>query len=92
MCCRKLLMHIAVAKGAESGKPFEHYVDYLATCNYIPPDARPWVDHIRKKANEANHEINIMTPSDAAELLSFIQMLLTMIYEFPATVRRKYGE
>jgi len=79
LACRKLLMHIAVAKGAEAGKPFIHYVEYLASHNYVPPDARDWVDHIRSKGNEANHEITIMARDDAEELISFIQMLLKII-------------
>jgi hypothetical protein len=29
LCCRKLLMHIAVSKGADEGKSFAHYVYYL---------------------------------------------------------------
>jgi hypothetical protein len=89
LACRKLLMHIAVAKGAKAGENFVYYVEYLADKNYIPPDARDWVDHIRKKGNEANHEIVIMKADDAKDLLAFIEMLLRIIYEFPATIKRK---
>jgi len=60
LCCRKLLMHIGVEKGAEKGKNFIEYVEFLSSKNYIPPDGKEWVDHIRKKGNEANHEIVIM--------------------------------
>jgi hypothetical protein len=91
LCCRKLLMHIAVAKGAPTGKPFVTYVQYLADNHYVPPDAKGWVDHIRTKGNEANHEIVISTRTDAEELLSFSEMLLKVIFEFPATVRKKIG-
>lgn len=91
LCCRKLLMHIAVSKGAVSGDTFINYVQFLADKNYIPPDARDWVDHIRKKGNEANHEITIMGRYDAEELLSFCSMLLKVIFEFPATVKRRMG-
>ena len=90
LCCRKLLMHIAVSKGAEEGKRFAYYVDYLSTNNFVPPDAKGWVDHIRTKGNEANHEITIMQKEDAEELLMFIEMSLKIIYEFPAIVRKKY--
>lgn len=89
LSCRKLLMHIAVSKGAETGKKFIEYVQYLSDQNYIPPDAKSWVDHIRAKGNEANHEIVIMREDDAKDLLSFIEMLLKIIYEFPATIRKK---
>lgn len=91
LCCRKLLMHIAVSKGAKAGDTFAAYVNHLTTNNYVPPDAKDWVDHIRKKGNEANHEIVIMKKDEAEELLSFIEMLLKVIYEFPAASKRKYG-
>lgn len=89
LACRKLLMHIAVVKGAKAGESFLSYVEYLAKQNYIPPDAREWVDHIRAKSNEANHEIVIMPKDDAEELVSFIEMLLRVIFEFPAAIKRK---
>jgi len=90
LCCRKLLMHIAVSKGADDNKSFAYYVGYLADNHFVPPDAKGWVDHIRKKGNEANHEISIMQQDDAEELLSFLEMLLKVIYEFPSTVASKY--
>ncbi|HEY8084037.1 MAG TPA: DUF4145 domain-containing protein [Methylophilaceae bacterium] len=89
LCCRKLLMHIAVSKGANAGDTFINYVQFLADKNFIPPDAKEWVDHIRKKGNEANHEISIMSKDDAEELLSFCEMLLKVIFEFPAIVKRR---
>jgi hypothetical protein len=89
LCCRKLLMHVAVSKGAKEGETFASYVEFLATKNYVPPDAKEWVDHIRKIGNEANHEIKLMTPADAKELIDFCEMLLKVIYEFPSIVRAK---
>jgi len=59
---------------------------YLADNNYVPPDGKGWVDHIRKKGNEANHEIVIMSKEEAFELLSFVEMLLKIVYEFPARI------
>lgn len=89
LCCRKILMHIAVAKGARVGDTFVAYVDYLASKNYIPPDGRDWVDHIRKSGNDANHEIMIASRDLAEELLGFTEMLLKFVYEFPYRVRLK---
>lgn len=83
LVCRKILMHIGVEKGGEEGKSFIYYVNHLATNGYIPPNGSHWVDHIRKKGNEANHEIRIMIRDDARDLLIFIEMLLKFIYEFP---------
>ncbi len=87
LTCRKLLMHLAVEKGAPEGKNFLEYVEYLAQKGYVPPDGKGWVDHIRKKGNEANHEIKIMSRPDAEDLLVFAEMLLKFVYEFPAKVQ-----
>ena len=86
LACRKLLMNIAVAQGAPENKKFIEYVDYLADNGYIPPNGRGWVDYIRKKGNEATHEIVIMKQPDAEDLISFAEMLLKFIYEFPTRV------
>lgn len=86
MACRKLLMSIAVQSGADEGKPFIEYVDYLAGEGYVPPNGKAWVDHIRKSGNEATHEIKVKSRQDAEELISFVEMLLKFIYEFPAKV------
>ncbi len=82
-------MHIAVSKGAKKNISFMEYVEYLSAQNYIPPGAKDWVDQIREKGNEANHEIVIMTEENAKDILSFMQMLLKIIYEFPANVKKK---
>ncbi len=89
LACRKLLMHIAVEQNAEPGKAFIFYVEYLANNGYVPPNGKGWVDHIRKKGNEATHEIVLMSAEDAIELISFSEMLLKFIYEFPARVPTK---
>lgn len=83
LVCRKLLMNLAVAQGAKPGDTFIKYVEFLAAQGYVPPNGRGWIDHIRKKGNEANHEIVLMSKSDADELILFIEMLLKFIYEFP---------
>jgi hypothetical protein len=89
LICRKLLMNIAVAQGANAGDSFVSYVEYLANKGFVPPNGRGWVDHIRNKGNEANHEIKLMSQADAEELVSFAEMLLKFIYEFPNRVPPK---
>lgn len=86
LSCRKLLMNIAVSQGADEGKSFFQYVEYLANNGFVPPNGRGWVDHIRKRGNEATHEIVVMSRGNAEELISFVEMLLKFIYEFPAQV------
>lgn len=81
---RKLLMHVAVEQGAEPDKSFFSYVEYLDENHWIPPNCRTWVDAIRKSGNEANHEIALATEQEAKRLLDFTEMLLKLVYEFPA--------
>ena len=87
LTCRKLLMNIAVEQGAAENQTFTTYVDYLSGNGYVPPTGKVWVDHIRLKGNYASHEIALMEKKDAEELISFIEMLLKTIYEFPAKVQ-----
>jgi hypothetical protein len=89
MACRKILMNIAVAKGAKENQSFKAYVDYLDTKGYVPPDGKAWVNHIRDKGNDANHEIPATSKEDLTDLLTFTQVLLQIIFEFPKRVPQK---
>lgn len=80
LCCRKLLMHIAVYCDAEENKSFKDYVNYLSNNNYIPINAKKWVDIIRSKGNEANHDIVILNESDARALIGFIQVIIDVVF------------
>lgn len=91
LSCRKLLMNVSVSKGADPGKQFAYYVKFLEENHFIPPDSRDWVDHIRKKGNEATHEIPSVSKDDAIELLEFVEMLLRFVYEMPGKMA-KYRE
>lgn len=89
MACRKLLMHIAVERGADENKSFVEYVNYLEKNHFTPPNGKDWVDHIRTQGNEANHEIALKIREDAIDLINFIEMLLKFIYEFPGKIKSK---
>lgn len=83
MCCRKLLMHIAVDCGAKENLKFVEYVDYLDEKNYIPSNCKDWVSLIRTKGNEANHDIIILSNKESKTLLQFVEILIAIIYEMP---------
>jgi len=53
---------------------------------FVPPRGKPWVDYIRTRGNEANHETQIMAAEDSRTLIAFVEMLLRFIYEFPSLV------
>ena len=89
LVCRKILAHVSVEKGAKPNDTFVAYVNHLVEKNYLPPDSKEWVDHIRTKGNEANHEIVVMSVADAHELVTLTEMLLRFVYELPGTMRDK---
>ena len=89
LLCRKILMNIAVQQEADEGQNFVYYIDYLDNQGYVPPNGKIWVDEIRKKGNQATHEIPSPKEDDANQILSFVEMLLRFIYEFPSMVQSK---
>lgn len=89
MCCRKLLMNIAVARGAKEGLQFWQYVNYLSEQGFVPPNGKEWVDQIRKKGNEATHVIALMKREDAEDLITFSEMLLRFVFEFSGRLRAR---
>ncbi len=86
LTCRKILMHIAVDKGADKNKNFLEYITYLINKGYAPPNSQDWVDYIRTRSNEANHEIVLMKTDDAIALVTFVEMLLRFVFELPKSV------
>lgn len=84
--CRKILMHIAVEKNAKPGDTFVTYVNHLDSLHYIPPDGKGWVDFIRLKANEANHEIVVIHEETAIAMIDLTTMLMKFVYDFPKRI------
>lgn len=89
MICRKMLMRIAVEQGAKQGEPYASYVDYLVEKGYIPPTGKEWADYVRKLGHEANHDIQLMQREDALALITFVEMILRFVYEFPSMMPTK---
>jgi len=86
MLCRKILMHTAVDKGAATSLSFQQYVEWLVSERYAPRGAETWLDYIRTRGNEANHEIVVMGKEDAKGVLLFTEALLRSVYELPGLV------
>jgi len=88
MLCRKVLMHVAVSLGAKPNQTFKEYVDYLDREGYTPPKGKDWVDDIRNKGNEANHEIRIVSEDEAQRTLYFTGLVLQLIYSAPHYLKK----
>jgi hypothetical protein len=82
MLMRKLIMHIAVEEGAEDGKSFESYIDYLSAKGIVPKKSKNKADSVRLLGNATNHEIENRTQGEAQNCFEFIELLLKVNYEF----------
>lgn len=89
MCSRKILMQIAVRKGAKIGLTFTEYVEFLINNHFAPIDAKEWISDIRKTAGQANHELRIMTRKESEDLIDFNSLLLKIIFEYPERVKKR---
>jgi hypothetical protein len=81
MICRKMLMNVAVDKGAKEGKSFWEYIKYLQENHCTPPNSDDWIKHIKDKGNELNHQIAFASEDDAQNLIRFCWSLLYFLYE-----------
>ena len=81
LLCRKILMHIAVDKGAKEGEPFESYLVFLETKGYITPPIKAWADIIRKNGNASTHKLEKPSKERAENTFMFTMQLLRIIYE-----------
>ncbi|WP_373471802.1 DUF4145 domain-containing protein [Carnobacterium alterfunditum] len=82
LLARKALSNIAISFGADDGKNFVFYVDFLDKNGYIPENSKKWVDKIRTMGNEATHKKDAKTKEEAQTTLKFLEMLLVINFEY----------
>ena len=81
LICRKILMHVAVEKGAKEGDSFTNYLSYLEEKGFITPPMKNWVDLIRQHGNKATHLLESPDKERAESTIMFTAELLRLIYE-----------
>ena len=81
LICRKILMHVAVEKGAKEGDTFINYITYLENLGYITLPMKDWVTLTRKHGNKATHLLETPDKNRAESTLFFTAELLRLIYE-----------
>lgn len=82
MLMRKIIMNIAVHEGAEEGKKFTEYIDYLYENGIVPKKSKNKADSVRDLGNNANHEIENRMQEEAQNCFEFVELLLKVNYEF----------
>ena len=86
MACRKILMNIAVAKGAKEGQQFAPYVDWLLTEGWAPKGSEGIVKYVKDRGNEANHQIVAKDKDEAERVLKFTEQLLRNMFDLASLV------
>jgi DNA-directed RNA polymerase subunit RPC12/RpoP len=80
LLCRRILMHVAVDKGATEGETFVSYIDHIENQGFITPPMKPWVDLIRQHGNEATHTLDEPDEERAKHTVDFTAELLRIVY------------
>lgn len=78
--CRKILMNVAVHKGADEGKKFVDYIDYLKNEGHITASMKNMADIIRENGNKSVHEIEQPDKKRTKITLEFTDHVLCSIY------------
>lgn len=88
MGCRMVLESVLKDLKGEGDDNFKR-IDDLAKRGIITGSLKDWAHEIRKRGNDAAHDLNAGTPEEAAELVNFIKLLLHVCYELPEAIRDK---
>jgi hypothetical protein len=82
-------VNIALSKGARKGLKFAEYVHYLLDKGYVPPEGKRLIGPIRERWDNAPPapSIEIIKKGEAETLLSFTEILLKHVFEFPGSVQ-----
>jgi len=91
LVCRKILMCVAVEKGAKEGEPFSSYLTYLGERGFITDAMMGWVEIIRENGNKATHKIEKVAKERAESTIMFTAELLRIVYEMEF-MAKKYGK
>jgi len=81
LLCRKILMHVAVEKGAKEGESFSFYLSHLEKAGFVTPPMKGWVDLIREHGNQAAHTLEKPSKQRSESTLMFTAELLRLVYE-----------
>ncbi len=81
LICRRILMHVAVEKGAKQDQSFSEYLSFLEDKGYVTPPMKGWVDLIRQHGNKAAHLLEPPDRKRSESTLMFTAELLRLIYE-----------
>lgn len=90
LVCRKILMCVAVEKGAKEGEPFSSYLTYLGEKGFVTDAMMGWVEIIRENGNKATHKIEKVDKEKAESTIMFTAELLRIVYEMKF-MAEKYG-
>jgi len=91
LVCRKILMCVAVEKGAKEGESFSGYLTYLGEKGFITDAMMGWVEIIKKNGNKAAHKIERVDKERAESTIMFTAELLRIVYEMEF-MAEKYGK
>lgn len=90
--CRKALdvatKQIAAGQGVHAAV-LKQRIDKLAAAHLIPPSLREWAHIIRDDGNDAAHDEDPFTESEASELVAFTELFLQYVFSLPGMLEER---
>jgi len=83
LICRTIIAYVAIDRGAEPGRKFENYVEYLVEENLLSSLAEAPLNQLRQSAGRAAHQLVDITEMNALVFLSNLDAMLKIIYVEP---------
>lgn len=68
----KLLSDMSVERGAEAGRDFGYYLEWLSSSGYVTPAMAKWIGELLAKSDTAPSSGQSATCDDAEALVSFV--------------------
>jgi hypothetical protein len=78
-----------------SGGSLMKEIDDLASKGLIPPVVKEWAHELRVLGNEAAHPMpgaKGISEKDAKQMVRFLRVLLTLLQDLPADIKKYRGE
>jgi DNA-directed RNA polymerase subunit RPC12/RpoP len=92
LVCRKILMYVAVEKGAKEGESFSGYLSYLREKGFVTDAMMGWVKIIKESGNKATHEIERVDKGRGESTVMFTAELLRIVYEMEFMAKKYEGK
>jgi hypothetical protein len=83
--CRTMIAHVSHEKTSKAkDAAFQDHLKALYDSEHLAKGQRDWIDAIKDSAGKGIHDLEILSPDEAKSIFEFTQMMLKILYTYPA--------